>query len=247
MSSTTSSRVIGADSPLGGEHDESAVCSRSLRMREQNKSHLVCSEPLPALAEDTSAAGTSTVKSSFQDKQALSAMISGARVPSVASGEALLEAVARSGSAYDRSGASEVADPAATAAAPGAPALTSEEESAIQEEDTQIKEPAEPKPGKKTRRGRPKRRTSRAKKKKGRVSTVRIEETADAFDEWVGRRLKAWKDEEAVEPGGGLPPVESGVTEEIDFDPSKDEIGGKAWVLVRTVAYDTSASRRACD
>lgn len=193
----------------------------SLRTGEPNRSHpndKVCSEPLPALPEDAAAADTSTVESSLQDK-ALSAMNSGERILSVASGGGSLGALASSGSMYGESGASEVADPTVTAAAPGAPAPTSEEESAIQ--------PTEPKPGMKTRRGRSKRRTSRVKKKKkNRVSAMIIEETLDAFDEWVGRRLKAWKDEEAVEPGEGLPPVESGVPEEIDFDPFKDEIGG---------------------
>lgn len=219
MSSTTSSQEIKSDASLGSGQDESRVCSMPLRTRESNRPHPneVCSEPLPAPAEDTAAANTSTVESSLQDK-ALSATNSGERALIVASGGASLGALASLGSTYDRSRASEVADPAVTVVAPDVPILTSEEEVAIQS--------AEPKPGKKTCRGRSKRSTSRTKKKKSRVSAMIIEETRDAFDEWVGRRLKAWKDQEAVEPGKGLPPVESGVPEEIDFDPSKDEIGG---------------------
>lgn len=60
----------------------------------------------------------------------------------------------------------------------------------------------------------------------------REDKATDVFDEWLGVKLIAWK--EGGEKGtnraeGGLamasPPEESGVTEEIDFDPSKDEIG----------------------
>lgn len=47
----------------------------------------------------------------------------------------------------------------------------------------------------------------------------------DAFDEWLGVRLKGWFDGEVVEEGGGMPPLESGVLEQIDFDAFKDEIG----------------------
>lgn len=57
------------------------------------------------------------------------------------------------------------------------------------------------------------------------------EDAPDLFDEWLGARLSEWsgKGGEAPTPASGSvlarPPEGSGVTEEIDFDPSKDEIG----------------------
>lgn len=47
----------------------------------------------------------------------------------------------------------------------------------------------------------------------------------DLFDQWLGERLTGWRDMEAVTHGGGIPPVESGLVDEVDFDPSNDEIG----------------------
>lgn len=52
------------------------------------------------------------------------------------------------------------------------------------------------------------------------------ENAPDAFDEWLGVRLKAWREGEAAPEGtDAVPPEEIGVLGEFDFDPSKDEIG----------------------
>lgn len=74
--------------------------------------------------------------------------------------------------------------------------------------------------------------------------------TPDLFDEWLGVRLATWKGEGEAAAGvaavatpaqggggggGGLsarPPEGSGIDEEIDFDPSKDEIGARARLFV---------------
>lgn len=58
------------------------------------------------------------------------------------------------------------------------------------------------------------------------------QEAAAVFDQWLGVKLAAWKEGRVpANPDGGgsslaRPPKESGVTEEIDFDPSQGEIGG---------------------
>ncbi|CAM9745019.1 unnamed protein product [Scytosiphon promiscuus] len=59
----------------------------------------------------------------------------------------------------------------------------------------------------------------------------REDKVPDVFDQWLGVKLTAWKEAgETATHGGGdgaalaTPPEESGVKEEIDFDPSKDEI-----------------------
>ncbi len=68
----------------------------------------------------------------------------------------------------------------------------------------------------------------------------------DLFDEWLGVKLSAWAQGGGGSGSGGgggadpsLPPEGSGVTEEIDFDSSKDEIGaheegqGAGWLVAR--------------
>ena len=55
-----------------------------------------------------------------------------------------------------------------------------------------------------------------------------MEENApDLFDEWLGAQLTAWSKGTLAPAPSALsrPPEGSGVTEEVDFDPSKDEIG----------------------
>lgn len=53
------------------------------------------------------------------------------------------------------------------------------------------------------------------------------ENAPDAFDEWLGVKLKAWREGEAVPEGtDAVPPEEVGVLGEFDFDPAKDELGG---------------------
>lgn len=55
------------------------------------------------------------------------------------------------------------------------------------------------------------------------------ESAPDPFDEWLGVKLKAWRDGEAAPEGAdAVPPEESGVVGEFDFDPTKDELGGGA-------------------
>lgn len=54
------------------------------------------------------------------------------------------------------------------------------------------------------------------------------ESAPDLFDDWLGAKLTAWSQGRATPAGGtalARPPEGSGVTEDIDFDPSKDEIG----------------------
>lgn len=67
----------------------------------------------------------------------------------------------------------------------------------------------------------------------------------DKFDEWLGVRLKAWREGDRV-PGGGsvLPPDGSGILEEIDFDPDQDEIGETSCLLGRPIRR---LAREACD
>eukprot|EP00904_Undaria_pinnatifida_P001595 jgi/Undpi1/11436/HiC_scaffold_30.g13733.m1 len=60
------------------------------------------------------------------------------------------------------------------------------------------------------------------------------ESAPDPFDEWLGVKLKAWRDGEAAPEGAdAMPPEESGVVGEFDFDPTKDELGGGAERFVR--------------
>ncbi|CAM9203341.1 unnamed protein product, partial [Laminaria digitata] len=51
------------------------------------------------------------------------------------------------------------------------------------------------------------------------------ENAPDAFDEWLGVKLKAWREGEAAPEGAdAVPPEECAVLGEFDFDPSKDEL-----------------------
>lgn len=47
----------------------------------------------------------------------------------------------------------------------------------------------------------------------------------DDFDEWLGRRLKAWSGGEVAPEEDQMPPQGCGTAEKVTFDPSADEIG----------------------
>ncbi|CAM9695911.1 unnamed protein product [Ectocarpus sp. 4 AP-2014] len=75
-----------------------------------------------------------------------------------------------------------------------------------------------------------KRRWAPGQRGMGTLKAKAEQEAAAVFDQWLGVKLAAWKEGRmpANPDGGGSslarPPEESGVTEEIDFDPSQDEI-----------------------
>eukprot|EP00903_Cladosiphon_okamuranus_P014299 g13281.t1 len=78
--------------------------------------------------------------------------------------------------------------------------------------------------GSKHRRGAGRRGKGKGKSEGGGSMTDNV---PDLFDEWLGAKLTAWSKGTAHAAGGralAQPPEASGVTEEIDFDPSKDEI-----------------------
>ncbi|CAN0449853.1 unnamed protein product, partial [Ectocarpus sp. 12 AP-2014] len=74
-----------------------------------------------------------------------------------------------------------------------------------------------------------KRRWAPGQRGMGTLKAKAEQEAAAVFDQWLRVKLAAWKEGRVPDGEGSSlarPPEESGVTEEIDFDPSQDEIGG---------------------
>lgn len=114
----------------------------------------------------------------------------------------------------------------------GEASLTPEEQQAVRKERRERARQAkmaQVKGGDKSGRKGSKRRWGRKKSGKDssgdRGRAAGEDSSQSPFDEWLGLRLKAWRDGEGPAEGGGVPPEGSGVPDEIDFNPSKDEIG----------------------